>query len=94
MLRSMRRDLDRDDEGGARRLDASMVRGHQQALRQDPRQRLARMRSLITVLLWLMAAAAVLAVVAYYGRILWSGLALGKAGEKHYQDMVKDNSGD
>lgn len=89
----MRRDLEHDD-GGTRRLDPGMVRGHQQALRQDPRQRLAHMRSLITILLWTMAAAAVLAVGAYYGRILWSGLALGKAGEKHYQDMVKDNAGD
>jgi len=89
----MRRDLNHDD-GDLRRLDPGMVRGHQQALRQDPRQRLARMRSLITILLWFMVAAAVLAVGAYYGRILWSGLALGKAGEKHYQDMVKDNAGD
>jgi hypothetical protein len=87
----MRRDLDHD-EGEARRLDPSLVRGHQQALRQDPRQRLARMRGVITLLLWTMAAAAVLAVGAYYGRILWSSLALGRAGEKHYQDMVKDNS--
>jgi hypothetical protein len=90
----MRRDLDHDDDGGARRLDAGMVRGHQQALRQDPRQRLARMRGLLAILIWTMVAAAVLAVCAYYGRILWSGLAFGKAGEKHYQDMVKDNAGE
>ncbi len=87
----MRRDLEHD-EGEARRLDPSMVRGHQQALRQDPRQRIAGMRALIIILLWTMAAAAVLAVGVYYGRILWSSLALGRAGEKHYQDMVKDNS--
>lgn len=89
----MRRDLDHDD-GGARRLDPSMVRGHQQALRQDPRQRIARVRGLITILLWTMVAAGLLAVCVYYGRILWSGLALGRAGEQHYRDMVKDNSGD
>jgi hypothetical protein len=87
----MRPDL-RHDEGDARRLDPAMVRGHQQALRQDPRQRIARGRALITAALWLLVAAAILAVGAYYGRILWSSLALGRAGEKHYQDMVKDNS--
>jgi hypothetical protein len=86
----MRSDLEHD-EGPARRLDAGMVAGHQQALRQDPRQRLARMRSLIIILLWTMVAAALIAVCIYYGRILWSSLALGRAGEKHYRDMVKDN---
>jgi hypothetical protein len=89
----MRRDLEHN-EGAARRLDPAQVRGLQQALRQDPRQRIAGARSLITTVLWLMAGAALLCVCLYYGRMLWSGLALGRAGEKHYRDMVKDNADD
>jgi hypothetical protein len=87
----MRRDLNHD-EGEPRRLDPSMVRGHQQALRQDPRERIARLRGLLTVALWTLVAAGVLAVAVYYGRMLWSAVVLGRAGEKHYQDMVRDNA--
>ncbi len=87
----MRRDLEHD-EAGKRGLDAGQVRGVKQAVRQDPRERLRRFHSLIISMAWVLALAGVLAVGAYYGRILWYGMALGKAGEKHYQDMVKDNA--
>jgi hypothetical protein len=89
----MRRDLG-DDQPVDTRLDPASKRRIQEALKNDPKRQIAGIRRFLSVIVWLIVAAALLCICVYYGYVLWSSMKAGTSGEQRYRQMIKENSGD
>lgn len=89
----MRHDIEKDDEDEFDDfvLDDEVVKRIQAQLKSDPKKRIVEIGSILRFLLGLLVTGALIAVLYYYGTIMYQSYQFGEKHKSKYDNIIKES---